>query len=65
MILRIKDEFSMFIVISNKKVQNLQNLKKNMIKKTKRMQSFPFIKQHLCATSLKINHKTSLPSFCH
>ena len=54
--LRIKGAFPMFVVISNKTVQNPQNSNKN-IKKTKRTQSSPFIKQHLRATSLNINHE--------
>ena len=43
-ILRIKGGFPMFFIISNRTVQNPQNLNKYMIKRTKRMQSFPFIK---------------------
>ena len=60
-ILRIKGAILMFFVISNRSVQNLQNLNKNMIKSTKQTQPFPFIRQHYCATSLKINHKIPLP----
>ena len=65
LILRIKGAFPMFFVISNRTVQNRQNLNKSMIERTKRTQSFPFIKQHFSATSLKINHKIPLPCFCH
>ena len=47
---------------SNNNNKNNNNNNNNNNKKT---QSFPFIKQHLCATSLNINHKIPFPCFCH
>ena len=71
----------MFCVMSYKTVQNPQNSNKNNNdnnknsnnnnknynnnNNNKQTQSFPFIKQHLCATSLNINHKIPFPCFCH
>ena len=53
--------FRCFFVISNRAVQNPQNLNKNMIKRTKETQSFPFVKQHLTKLSLTSENKILPP----
>ena len=49
----------------NSNNNNKNNNNNNNNNNNKKTQSFPFIKQHLCATSLNINHKIPFPCFCH